>query len=404
MVQLQDPPAVPTRPAHRADGGSSRPDGHRAPPPTQAELELGVIEEARRRRRRRRLSMLLALSLLAGLVAGLLVGVGAGAREPASLGRGQPAPRFSGGSIFSVRARRHSVVAVLPALGAGEVGWIDYRLEPDGSGGGGCCGLLTHTAQVNGVSRSGGQRYWTAEILTAPGVAFVSADGGRLVRTRSYGLPYGLRAASVKVPDAAVVSPAKREKRDRPGAAQTGRQTIHTPRVTAYDARRRVIRIAGFETQPKRHFFEGPYAPKHWKAPASPSPGACELSLSGLSSATPIRGATVARVKGYRSFGPAFQSCVDTEYALAGSHLEAAVLIDAQRPGSRPAALPYMRPLRGYRGVYQEPTSPFPPRGAHTPRFLLAVRIAHAWVVVTGGRDAAQSLRLLRHLRARVAL
>ncbi|MHB1810543.1 MAG: hypothetical protein ACYCU0_14795, partial [Solirubrobacteraceae bacterium] len=247
-----------------------------------AQAELGVIEEARRRQRRRRLSILVALSLLAGLAAGLLAGAGAGAREPSKPGRGRPAPKFFGSPIFSARARRHGVVAVLPALGAGEVGWSELRLAPDGSGGGGCCGLLTHEAQVNGVSQSGGQHYWTAEVLTAPDVAFVSADGGKLVRTRSYRLPYGLRAAAVKVPGAAVTPPAKLDTSHRPRSAGARGRGIRTPQVTAYNARREVIHVPAFETEPKRHFFEGPYAPKHWKAPTSPAPGACLLSLAGL--------------------------------------------------------------------------------------------------------------------------
>ncbi|MHB1538336.1 MAG: hypothetical protein ACYCUM_10320 [Solirubrobacteraceae bacterium] len=407
MVQLLDStPATPTSEPHREDARPGRYARVAAQPPTvgsgdaarptvgdhaqpraaagaRVETELGVIEEARRRQRRRRLSILLALSLLAGLAAGIFLGAGASAGAPSVPAHGRPAPKFAGTSIFSMRPPQ-SQVALLPALGAGEVGWYDFRSEPNGSASGGCCALLTHAAQIDSESKVGGQRDWTANVLAAPHVAFVSVGGGPLVPTRSARLPYRLRSATV-----------------------TSVRHLHS-RVTAYNARDEVIDVPGFQTMPKRHFFEGPYAPSSWKAPASPPRGACRLSLAGLSGARAIRGATVPRVEGYRSFRPAFQSCVDTEYALGSTHLQTAILLDAEHPGSRPAALPYMQPLAGVHGVYQEPTSPISsggrPRPPHIPRFLLARRISGGWLVVTGGKDASQSLSVLLHLHVRIHL
>ncbi|HWJ49893.1 MAG TPA: hypothetical protein VNR42_02675, partial [Solirubrobacteraceae bacterium] len=67
----------------------------------------------------------------------------------------------------------------------------------------------------------------------------------------------------------------------------------------------------------------------------------------------------------------------------------------SEHPGSRPAALPGMTPLAGRPGVYHSLLQG---------EALVARRVPGAWLLVKGGPDLHQRLRLLTHLRAAVHL
>jgi hypothetical protein len=89
--------------------------------------------------------------------------------------------------------------------------------------------------------------------------------------------------------------------------------------------------------------------------------------------------------------GPAFLSCIDTEYHLHGWPLQAMILLDAAHPRTRAPALPDWKPVRTAPGFFSE--------GG-----LTATRFANAWLVVKQGGGLAQRTRLLRHLAAAVRL
>jgi hypothetical protein len=91
--------------------------------------------------------------------------------------------------------------------------------------------------------------------------------------------------------------------------------------------------------------------------------------------------------------GRPFLSCVDTQYELNGSLLDAGVLLDATHPGVAPAALPGMRPVAGHGGVVQAPG---------WDGKLVGLRTGHAWLLVEGGSSLQQRLTVLEHLRAAV--
>lgn len=270
-------------------------------------------------------------------------------------------------------------LSVAPALEAGALGWEYIETEAGGGGGGSCCGPLTHPAQLLSTSGRGSGPWSTATLITAPAVAAVSAEGRAPVPTRSGGLPYGLRYAELLV------------------------KSSHVKPV-AFNARGQRITAAGFEPMPKRHQFEGSYAPRAWSAPSPPPVAPCELSATGLSGLSPVGGDVVPRVKGYRMFETrAFQSCADTYYALDSSTLAAAVLLDAERPGATPAALPSATPAPGASGVFDAPGGIMRGRAGNSNN-LTAERLPGAWLVVTGGSGPAQQLRLLRHLHATIHL
>lgn len=265
-------------------------------------------------------------------------------------------------------------VSVLPALQAGELGWEYLQTEAHAGGSGSCCSALTQPAQLLGASKDiGSGPWWTATAITAPDVASVSVEGRPPVPTRSGGLPYGLRFATLPVKNDSV-------------------------KPVAFDARGQRIAVKGVEPQPKRHEFEGPYAPHAWTAPSAPSTGVCEISASAGSGLSAVGGGVVWQVKGYPVYeSRTFQSCADTYYTLGKSTLEAAVLLDAEHPGAKPAALPYMRPAASASGVFDARAAFM--RGA---RNLTAERLPGAWLVVAGGSGPAQQLQALRRLHASV--
>jgi hypothetical protein len=94
--------------------------------------------------------------------------------------------------------------------------------------------------------------------------------------------------------------------------------------------------------------------------------------------------------------GRTFYSCIDTEYYLHNWPIEAAVLLDAEHPGRRPAPIPGLGPLAGAAGIFNGGGG-F--HGAET-----AVREGSAWLLVAGGSGLAQRLRVLAHLHASVRL
>lgn len=303
-----------------------------------------------------------------------------GALVPASAGAAE-----MGHSDTPPPPTRPTMLRVAPALEAGVLGWAYLETEAGSGSGGSCCSALTHPARLLSASRGPGSGpWWTATVLAAPEVAAVSVEGRPPVRTQSGGLPYGMRFAVVPVKNAGV-----------------------TP--AAFDVHGRRIATQGFEPAPKRHEFEGPYAPRTWRAPSTPPAGGpCQISASGMSGLTPIGGKVVPQVKGYRLFeSHAFQSCADTYYALGGSTLQAAVLLDAEHPGATPAALPYMTASTDTAGVFNAPGSFMGGGGfmggEHVGSSnLTAERLPGAWLVITGGSGPAQQLEVLRHVHAAV--
>lgn len=134
----------------------------------------------------------------------------------------------------------------------------------------------------------------------------------------------------------------------------------------------------------------------YWKAPASPSSGVCSIQAGRLAGLRSRWGHVVTVVSAASDVaGDGFASCADTEYSLAGSSLDAAVLLDAAVPGATPAALPNASIVRGHPHLYAAPGW----AGA-----ILARRIHGAWLLVEGGRGLRQRERLLADLSAAVRL
>ena len=136
---------------------------------------------------------------------------------------------------------------------------------------------------------------------------------------------------------------------------------------------------------------------REWKRPATPAHGLCALNTEGLAGYIAHWGTVTTRLGASRVFGGGFVSCVDSEYfSPEEASMEVAVLLDAERPGKTPSALPGMKMLPGHPGVIEAPGS----EGE-----MVARRISHGWLVVEeGGTGIEEPLTLLEHLRATIDL
>jgi hypothetical protein len=132
-----------------------------------------------------------------------------------------------------------------------------------------------------------------------------------------------------------------------------------------------------------------------WQAPQSPPAGVCSLTASHLAGLRPRFGHVVTSLSPTRGIaGGGFASCIDTEYSLARSALDAAVLLDAAQPGTAaPAAPPNAAPVRQHPGLFSAP-------GWNGQ--ILARRAGDAWLAVEGGASLRQREQVLSHLRASV--
>jgi hypothetical protein len=340
-------------------------------------------------------------------------------------------------------------ITVFPQVGAGTAGWesLIVYARPDTAGivqGGGTLGYPTATSPVFGggsgpdscpvcFARGNAVTY----VLTGPQV-FAVRIGSQTIRTvTSPGLPSGDRAAVVFIPargrvflvpgDGSVpvgkhppgmknvlivpVVPLARSgqaiaHRFTPSAgcsrAARGRcsESIHeAPPLTwmAPDALSRWWPLWGFTV---------PYQGPGYHAPTQPRPGVCELAQHGLPALHPQFGHTVARIAPVPdALGEVFLSCVDTEYWMDGSPLQAGVLLDGHRPGRVLGPIPGARAVPDHPNMVNLPLGRFPltyatPISADSPQFsLTAKRVANAWLVVQGGSGLAQRVQVLEALR-----
>jgi hypothetical protein len=172
-----------------------------------------------------------------------------------------------------------------------------------------------------------------------------------------------------------------------------GEEAPDFPHFTPLDASGQPI------TKPRSELHNLLVAPdrtKHWERPKPEARGACKLIPIGLKQLSAQWGTVVTHIAGYAdSIGRPFLSCISTEYYLEGWPLLAGVLLDGAHPGTAPAALPAMQPLRAHPGVFAAP-------GAEGEMF--ARRIPGAWLVVSGGSSRRRAVELLEHIRAVVRL
>jgi len=275
-------------------------------------------------------------------------------------------------AAITAAGQGYALQLVTPVQG-GLVGWCITYQTPNRSGA--RCPVVP-TAGRPIVSES-----WSSDshpditeavALTTSAVSAVSATGAPSpVPTRTQaGLPYGLRAAFVEVQGQQ--SPA--ERRPLTALAASGQPLAGLPPSST---------PAGYRL-----------ASRSWRRPSQPPRGACAISATPLPGLTAESGRVVLRVQSFSGIiGRPFLSCVDTEFELNSSPLDAGVVLDATHPGVAPAPLPAGKPVPGHQGVFQAP--------GWNGR-LVGRRTQGAWLVVEGGSSLQQRLTVLEHLHATV--
>jgi hypothetical protein len=290
----------------------------------------------------------------------------------------------SSGDSGNSQVVRDYEVLLAPSLQGGTVGWCltvvmsgqDACAVPEASTG----PIVMETENCGGSDAN----VIVAYALVRQTVA-VSIVGGPPIPTRTEpSLPNGLRAVFVEIRYQHVPS----------------KETC--PRFTPLDEDGKPITEGSTPTTPLAFQLPGLV---RWQRRGSQRlppgahlpPGVCEISPIDLLRFSARSGIVVRRIVPSRvALGPVFTSCASTEYRSQESQMTAAVLLDAEHPGSKPAPLPGMKPAVGHAGVFQ----------AHgSEGVLLGLRVPGAWLVVEeGGTDLQEPLTLLEHLHATVHL
>lgn len=294
---------------------------------------------------------------------------------------GAGAVAFGGGGVR--RGVREVVgagqIALVPAHNAGVGGWclveLRRRAGAVGEEGGDCSAAKPEgavLAEVGGgfaVQRGGGPWVKTVIAVVSARVAAVSFAGYRRIATHASALlPDHLRGATVELQDTASVP--------------------HFPRgrLIAWTKGGRLVRRAAASGSPLA--FSVPVL--SWSNGAPARQGICGITAHGVAGLKLVSGGVVQKIPRHSDVrGREFVNCAHSYYLLGNKWpLEAYMLLDAARPGTAPAPLPGMQPLREYHGVF------IGPDGDEE----LARRIPGAWLVVAEGRDTSQRLTLLTHL------
>jgi hypothetical protein len=349
-------------------------------PEASAGPEQGVIDDARRRQRLRRLRIaaLLVLVSVGGLAAIILADKGSGAVSASSVG---------GAHTFAARARRTHPprgASLTPNLVGGSYGWC---LTIDG---GGSCPIVPTVGDLAGVMVSTEPRVH-AEVITVllpPEAVAVLVNGKRLPAVTLASLPYHLRVATITIPRPSTPAAPTSNGPPQPPAPPTPQSLL------AVNAQGRVLRSTRAATgEPSAVRIAW------WQRPTAVPNGPCQIRAHGIPGLKPEWGHVASSIKPYpeRIVGRAFYSCMDTEYYLHNWPLDAAILLDAQHPGSTPAAIPGLERLRGTPAFYNGPGD-----GFHGPE--TAIRKGNAWLIVAGGSGLHQREEVLGHLKASVHL
>jgi len=219
-------------------------------------------------------------------------------------------------------------------------------------------------------------RYSTTVAVTIPQVASVLVDGQRRVDPVPLpGLPYGLRGARIVTANESCTSSG------RLAHHQTG------PTLIALDSQGHPI--------PQQDTRVPVQATVHsWHSPGIPPHGSCGLQATGLSGLSVNGGEVADAIRPFRGglIGHAFLPCIETIYHLHGMPLRAMVVLDAADPHVRPAPIPGFKPVRGSAGFFAEGGT------------LTARRSGNAWLIVGQGRNLAQRISLLSHLKDTIKL
>ena len=318
------------------------------------------------------------------------------------------APYKARGSTLSYGGLRYYLQGITPSLRPGEIGWCETywvlgtvklgagkTLPHFGQGSGSCDGTAAVGSPI--FAADGGSGPGLHFFFTAPDVTAVTLANRLRVLTRpDPGLPYGFRAAVFNLPSGTNIESVP----IRPGE------------VNALDASGQLI--PGGESN-----ITAMTRTVSWISGQPDKTGRCSIRARLGSGLKELAGTAVRSITGDPGIiGHAFLSCVEAGFSAHHAMLDAAVLLDARRPGSPPAPIVGVHAVPGEPGFFDWPNpdgSPggFRARGASGggglsdsrfgPEFppldgLSARRVGDAWLVVTGGTGSQQRISALHQL------
>jgi hypothetical protein len=357
-------------------------------------------------RRSHPLAAVLAALVLAGSATAAVVSITSRSSAPLS-GRvpGRPL-RNPGRRFFNLEPGDSYRITVAPTLQAGTAALcttIDYGAPPGRRGGGwgsGSCGRgyptraeplfgdAGWTVYPHGRIPEGGAIEY---ILTGPEVAAVRVGAHMIVKARNQpGLPAGDRAVVFYLPAGSPVV----LRSWLPQAAVRQQLQAGVQPLTLTPLNRSGQALATAPPGPPFHL-----PARFWERPQRQPRGGCTLAApAGLRA---VRGTVAYDLKAVPGVeGAALLSCVSTDYAIDGTTITAAVLLNAADLRSPPPAIFDTSAIPGAPGFVSHEASLLPAREA-----IAARREGNAWLVVEGGNSLVQRLTVLRELRiARIAV
>jgi len=322
------------------------------PPSPPAEIEDGVIEEARRRQRRRRATGV-ALGAGAAVILALLIGGGGkGGSGPAG---GPPSGGSTKLTLLHGRAfigDQPALIGVTPSLQGGNVG-VCVRVVGEAS----CNGPFPSAAYpvygggegFRAEEKVGADGEIDAIFTASPVAAMRVAHLGTFKAEPAPGLPSGVKQIVFYRP------PGSRGSVLAPGLSPRILQGFERARQgpalteTLLDASGRPIRVGKSPptfTLPNS-YWQGGQAP--------PARGRCAMR-SSLAGVRTEWGQVATEIAPDRAIaGPAWLTCLHTWFTVGGASYETALLLNASSPGSPPAMLWGAVPVAGYPGIVQIP-------------------------------------------------
>ena len=342
------------------------------------------------------------------LIAVLVLGGTSGALAAAGVFSGPtgtvPASPRPPGAALSIAGSTYRI-ALLPDVHAGAVGWCDqvaFVYPPSFTSGSATQGC--HTPTINGPLLDGG-----GEGGPSIGPASTSRAPGS-VRLPSPYLTDKLVVWFLTIPQVASVRISQAityATHANPELPDGYRLAIGFPlHQEGIGKRREVLRAGGLKTptlldraghainadSPSFHEVNLSEPSTFWQHPATPPAGSCIIGTTGVSGARPQFGSVVAHIHAIpQVIGRPYLSCANTQLFYGHGYLmDAAILLDARHPGSRPAPLPNATPVPGHPGVVNETGLDF---GSITGR-----RVGNTWLVVESTSPPALRLAVLDHL------
>jgi hypothetical protein len=325
-----------------------------ATPSSAAEIDAGVIEEARRRQRRRRATGIAFGAAAAVIVMAALFVGGGGRGSQGAAGEAQAGRPLK---LTLVHGRAFSggqpeLMGVTPSLQAGNVG-VCVKVLGEGE----CNGPLPGDAYpVYGE----GQGFRAEEkvgpegeidaVFTGPGVAAMRvAHLGVFKAELAPGLPPGSRQIVFYRPPGSrgsVLAPGLSPQILR-GFERAGNEPALTE--TLLDASGHAIALG----KPPRTFV---LPNSYWQgAQPAPAQGRCAMS-SSLPGVRTEWGQVATEIAPDRDIaGPGWLTCLHTWLSRDGASYETAILLNASSPGSPPAPLWGAVPVPGHPGIVQIP-------------------------------------------------